>query len=275
MTTVQSRDGTTIAFDRSGDGPPIILVHPAFGHRAFNPQMAELAQLLSARFSVFNYDRRGRGESGDTSSYAVERELEDLGALIGEAGGAACVYGMSSGAALALEAANRGLSIHKLALYEPPFIVDNARPPRPADFVTRLSELVASGHRGNAVEYFMTRGAGAPADMVAQMRAQPMWPAFEAVAHTLVYDGIIMEGMMSGQPLPAERVASVAVPTLVIVGSTVPDWARNALQALTDALPDARMITLDGEYHAVAPAALAPALEAFFAGGEDRADGAD
>ena len=265
MNSVQSRDGTRIAFDKSGDGPPIILVHPAFGHRAFNPQMADLAQRLSSRFTVFNYDRRGRGESGDTPPYAVEREIEDLGALIGEAGGSAFIYGMSSGAALALEAANRGLAIRKLALYEPPFIVDDSRPPRPADFVTRLSELVSSGRRGDAVEYFMTSGAGAPTDVVAQMRAQPMWPAFEAVAHSLVYDGTIMDGTMGGLPLPAARVASVTVPALVMVGSAVPGWARNAVRALADALPDARMCTLEGEYHNVAPAVLAPALEEFFA----------
>jgi pimeloyl-ACP methyl ester carboxylesterase len=204
--------------------------------------------------------------SGDTAPYAVEREIGDLDALIGKAGGSAFVYGMSSGAALALEAANRGLAIAKLALYEPPFIVDDSRPPRPADFVTRLGALVSSGQRGDAVEYFMTAGAGAPADVVAAMRTQPMWPAFEAVAHTLVYDGVIMEGTMGGRPLPAERVASVTVPALVIVGSAAPHWAHHALRALTDALPDARMSVLEGEHHAVVPAALAPAVETFFAG---------
>jgi alpha-beta hydrolase superfamily lysophospholipase len=196
MNAVQSRDGTTIASDRSDGGPPIVLVHPAFGHRAFNPQMAELAQRLSSRFTVFNDDRRGRGESGDTAPYAVEREIEDLDALIGAAGGAACVYGMSSGAALALEAANRGLANARLALYEPPFIVDDSRPPRPADFVARLRALVSSGRRGDAVDDFMTRGPAPPPRWLPGC-AQPLWPTFEAVAHTLVYDGVIMEGPMA------------------------------------------------------------------------------
>jgi pimeloyl-ACP methyl ester carboxylesterase len=266
MSTILSKDGTVIAFDRSGEGPPVILVHPAFGHRSFNPEMAELARLLGPQFTVFNYDRRGRGESGDTQPYAVEREVEDLGALVAEAGGSAHVYGMSSGAALALEAANRGLAITKLALYEPPFVVDDTRPPMPADYLARLTELASSGRRGDMVEYFMTAGAGVPAEVVAEMRTQPVWPAFEAVAHTLVYDGTVMGDTGRGRPLPAERIASVTAPTLVIVGSGSPAWARNSVRALADALPDGRMRTLEGEYHAVAAATLAPALAEFFAG---------
>lgn len=266
MSTTLSKDGTVIAFDRSGDGPPVILVHPAFGHRAFNPEMAELAQLLASRFTVFNYDRRGRGESGDTAPYAVEREIEDLDSLITEAGGSAFVYGMSSGAALALEAANRGLAITRLALYEPPFIVDDTRALVPAGIPERLSELVSSGRRGDAVESFMTVGAGVPAEFVAQMRTQPVWPAFEAVAHTLVYDAAIMEGTQRGLPLPAELVASVNVPTLVIAGSAAPAWARNSGRALASALRDGGECTLEGEFHAVPPGTLAPALAEFFAG---------
>jgi pimeloyl-ACP methyl ester carboxylesterase len=264
--TTSSKDGTAIAFDRLGDGPPVILVHPAFGHRSFNPEMAALAELLAARFTVFNYDRRGRGESGDTAPYAVEREIDDLDALIGEAGGSAYVYGMSSGAALALEAANQGLAITKLALYEAPFVVDDTRRPVPAGYLARLTELVSSNRRGDVVEHFMTNGVGVPAEMVAQMRNQPMWPAFEAVAHTLVYDGTILDGTMDGHPLPAERVASVKVPTLVIVGTAAPAWSQNSTKALADALPRARVRTLQGEFHAVPPAILAPALEEFFAG---------
>ncbi len=247
MTTTLSKDGTSIAFDRAGDGPALILVHPATSFRAFNPAMAELAQLLSSHFTVLNYDRRGRGESGDTPPYAVERELEDLDALIAVAGGSAFVYGMSSGAILALEAANRGLAIEKLALYEPPFVVDDTRPPLPADYLARLGELISADRRGDAIEYFFTNVGLVPAEAVAQMRAQPMWPAFEAVAPTLAYDGAVVGDTMSGRPLPADRVAAVTVPTLVIVGSAVGAWARNSV-------------------HAVAPGILAPALERFFAG---------
>lgn len=265
MTTTRSKDGTTIGFDRVGSGPPLVLVHPATSYRAFNPSMAELAQLLSSRFTVFNYDRRGRGESGDTPPYAVEREIEDLDALIGVAGGSAFVYGMSSGAALALESANRGLSIERLALYEPPFIVDGTRPPLPPDYLTRLGELLSSDRRGDATAYYLTSVALLPAEVVAQMREQPMWAGFEAVEHTLAYDGAVMGDTMSGRPLPAERVASVAVPTLVIVGSAAGDWARNSASALAGALPNGRLSTLEGQFHAIAPATLALELERFLA----------
>jgi pimeloyl-ACP methyl ester carboxylesterase len=264
MSTTRSRDGTEIAYDRLGEGAPVVLVHPAFGHRAFDPLMGELAQRLSGRFTVYTYDRRGRGESADAPHYAVERELEDLDALITEAGGSAFVYGMSSGAALALEAANRGLAVRALALYEPPFIVDDTAPPMPADYQARLAELLQAGRRGDAVAYAMTN-FGAPAEMVEQVRAQPVWPAFEAVAHTLPYDAAVMGDTRRGGPLPPERTASVRVPTLVIVGSAAGDWARNAAHALADALPEGRVCTLEGEFHAAAPAALAEAVGDFFA----------
>src|SRR5438067_1305726 len=189
MKELISKDGTTIAFDQLGEGPAAILVSPALGDRSGN---GPLAALLAPHFTVFNYDRRGRGDSGDTQPYAVEREIEDIEALIKEAGGSAFAYGWSSGAALALEAAVRGLAITKLALFEPPFIVDDSRPPLPQDYVTRLTELVSAGRRGDAVEFFMTAGVGIPAEFVAQMRNDPMWPAMEALAHTLPYDGAIM-----------------------------------------------------------------------------------
>jgi pimeloyl-ACP methyl ester carboxylesterase len=160
MSKVISRDGTAIAFDRSGQGPVLILVTGAIATRS---DAASLAARLSPHFSVFAYDRHGRGESGDTPPYAVEREVEDLDALITEAGGSAFVYGHSSGAALALEAARRlSTKITKLAVYEPPFIVDDSRPPVPKDYLTRLTELVSSGRRGDAVEYFATKGVGVP-----------------------------------------------------------------------------------------------------------------
>jgi pimeloyl-ACP methyl ester carboxylesterase len=225
-----------------------------------------LAALLAPHFTVFAYDRRGRGDSGDTAPYAVEREVEDLDALLAAAGGSAFVFGHSSGAVLALEAAARGLTITKLALYEPPFIVDDSRPPLPGDYVTQLTKLIAAGRRGDAVAYFMTIAVGVPGDRVAQMRHDPMWPALEDVAHTLPYDGTIMGDTMRGNPLPLKRWASVTVPTLVMDGGESPAWQRTAVQALVDVLPHAQRRTLEGQTHGVAPDALAPVLEEFFAG---------
>lgn len=265
MSTIRSKDGTSIAFDRLGGGPPVVLIHPAFGHRSFDPPMAELARLLSAQFTVFTYDRRGRGESGDTPPYAIEREIEDLDAILAKARRNAHVYGMSSGAVLALEAANTGLSITKLALNEPPFVIDDTRPPYPADFVAHLTKLVSSGQRDDAVEYFM-RNVGVPAEVIGQMRSQPMWPAFEAVAPTLVYDGTIMGDTQQGRPLPRARVASVKAPALVIVSSESATWMLNSARALADLLPDAQVRTLQGPFHAIPPQVLAPALIEFFGG---------
>src|SRR5215216_1992011 len=198
MNKITSNDGTTIAFDRLGEGPPVILVCGQSTDRSSN---AGVAALLAPDFTVFNYDRRGRGDSGDTAPYAVEREVEDIDALIKEAGGSAFVYGMSSGAALALEAAASGLAITKLALWEPPFILDDSRPRPPADTARIYTELVSRGRRGEAVEFFMRQVVGLPAEFVAQARKAPWWPAQEALAHTLAYDATIM----GDYSLPSER----------------------------------------------------------------------
>ena len=182
MDTVRSADGTTIAFDRTGDGPPLIIVGGALSDRA---AAAPLAEILSGDFTVVAYDRRGRGNSSDTPPYAVEREVEDLAALLDAVGGSGSVLGHSSGAALAIEAVVRGLPITRLAAYEPPFIVDDSRPALPAGYDEHLDELLAEGRRGDAVAYFMTAGVGLPTAMVDQMRGAPMWPAMEALAHTI------------------------------------------------------------------------------------------
>lgn len=259
MSTVTSRDGSTIAFDRSGEGPPVILVVGAFNDRATG---APLAEALQARFTVFNYDRRGRGASGDTAPYSVEREVEDIDALIEAAGGSAAVFGYSSGAILALTAAARGSAITRLALYEPPFTVDENAPPPPVDHADRLAELVAAGRRGDAVEYFQTEIVGIPAESVAQMRNAPFRPALEAIAHTLVYDAsIVGDGR-----LPAGSADSVTVPTLVISGADSPEEMRRAAWTAADALPDARHRSLEGQTHDIVPAAVAPVLEEFIGG---------
>ena len=258
VSKVRSKDGTPIAFDRVGDGLPVILVCGGSTDRMAN---APLAALLAPHFTAFNYDRRGRGDSGDTPPYAVEREVEDLDALIAEAGGSAFVWGTSSGAALALEAAARGLAIMKLALWEPPFIVDDSRPRPPVDTARTYTELVSAGRRGDAVEFFMTKVVGLPAEFVAQARNAPFWQAQEALAHTLAYDATIM----GDYSLPTERASSVTTPTLVIDGGASPVWTRKTAQVLTDILPNARHRTLAGQEHNVAPEALAPVLVEFFA----------
>ena len=256
---VRSRDGTTIAFDRTGDGPPLIFVGGAFQQRS-GQGMAQLAALLAPRLTVYNYDRRGRGDSGDTAPYAVEREVEDLEALIAEAGGSAFVFGMSSGGVLALEAARR-LPITRLAVYDPPFMVDDSGPRPPADHQAQLTELVSSGRPGDAAEFFMTKIIGMPTEAVAPMRGSPIWPALEQVAHTLPYDAAVM----GDYSLPIERMRSVTVPTLVIAGEKTDPRLRRAARALWAALPDVQQRTLEGQTHEWAPEILAPTLERFFA----------
>lgn len=264
--TTNSKDGTKIAYDRAGEGQAVVLVHPAFGHRIGNPEFAGVAQLLSSSgYSVYNYDRRGRGESGDTQPYSVEREIEDLAAVIAAAGGSAAVYGMSSGAALALWAANRGLPITSLALFEPPFIVNDSRPPMPASLRSELESLCASGRRGDAVALFMTN-VGTPAEMVAQFRTQAWFAGLEAVAPTLAYDVAILEGTQGGRPLSPSLTEHVTQPTLVIVSSPGFPWMHDGCQALVDALPDARLVELEGEFHALKPEVLALAIAEFLAG---------
>jgi pimeloyl-ACP methyl ester carboxylesterase len=256
METVTSKDGTTIAFDRSGEGPPVILVCGGSVDRMSN---APLAQLVASELTVLNYDRRGRGDSGDTLPYAVEREVEDIDALVVEAGGSAFLYGTSSGAALALEAAASGLPIMKLALWEPPFILDESRRP-PADQVAQYEKMIAEGRRRDAAEYFMTKVVGMPPEFVADARTQPWWPAQEALAHTLAYDATIM----GDYSVPTQRAASVKAPALVIAGGADFPWMPETAQALADALPDGQMRRLEGQGHNVDPTVLAPVLLEFF-----------
>jgi pimeloyl-ACP methyl ester carboxylesterase len=267
MNTIISKDGTKIAFDRSGEGPPVVLVNGALGVRS-HPIMAKLADLLSQHFTVLNYDRRGKGESGDSPAYAVEREIEDIEALIEEAGGSAYLYGISSGAVLALEAAGKlPTKVKKLALYEPPFILDDSRPPMPNDYVEQINALIAADRRGDAVALFM-QNVGVPDEFIPQMRAMPMWPALESVAHTLGYDAAVMGETQSGRPLSVERVqrwASAAMPALVIVGGESEPFFHNGTKALVDVLPNAQHRILEGQTHEVASEALAPVLVEFFA----------
>ena len=263
MGSVLSADGTTICFDTWGDGPPLIMIDGATGHRAVSQTHAQVGALLHEEFRAYAYDRRGRGESGDTAPYTVQREIEDLAALIAEAGAPAVACGFSSGAVLALDAAAAGLPITRLALFEPPFVVGDSRPAAPADYVQRLDAAIAAGHPGDAVELFLTAAVGMPAEHVAGMRLSPFWPALEAIAHTIAYDGRIMGPTMSGAPLPTDRWTAVSVPTLVMYGRGTEPWLIAAARALAGLLPTASLQAVEGAQHSVAAEVLAPALRQF------------
>jgi pimeloyl-ACP methyl ester carboxylesterase len=258
MNQVTSKDGTTIAFDQLGNGPAVILVSGGSVDRSSN---VGLATLLAEHFTVFNYDRRGRGPSGDTLPYAVEREIEDIAAVADAAGGSAYLFGSSSGAALALEAA-RGLpgKITKLALWEPPYILDPARRP-PADTAKIFHDFVAEGRRGDAAQYFMEKVVGMPPEFVAGARSQPWWPAQEALAHTLEYDATVM----GDYALPSERIAAIQIPTIVVNGSASFPFMQSTADAIAELLPHAQRAVLPDQQHNVAAEALAPVLKEFFA----------
>jgi pimeloyl-ACP methyl ester carboxylesterase len=216
---------------------------------------------LASDFTVYEYDRRGRGSSGDTPPYSVRREIKDLDALITHAGGSARVYGHSSGGVLALAAAAESRPITKLAVYEPPFIVDDTRIRPPADLADRLTELVASGHREDAVKLFWSEAVQMPPDVIAMLEASPMWPTAKALAHTIPYDLTICG---PGNRMPADQMASIPIPTLALDGGASPEWARNAVRAVAAAVPGAHQTTLDGQAHRAADAVLAPVLLKFF-----------
>jgi pimeloyl-ACP methyl ester carboxylesterase len=245
MTTATSKDGTRIAFTRAGQGPALIFVDGALCYRASGPS-APVAALLQDRFTVFTYDRRGRGESGNTAPYAIDREVEDIAALIAEAGGRAILFGVSSGAVLALEAANRLDGIARLVLYEAPFIVDNTHPPIPPDFAARLHDAVASDRRGDAVRLFL-KLVGVPAVGIAMMRLLPVWKKLAGVAHTLPYDIAIVGPNQRGNPLPAASWSGATMPTLAMDGGKSPAYMRNGMRALAGVLPNATYRTLPGQ----------------------------
>jgi pimeloyl-ACP methyl ester carboxylesterase len=264
MEFVRSEDGTRIAYERSGSGPPVVLVASAL---ADHGDARRLARHLSQNFTVFNYDRRGRGESSDEGDGDVGREVEDIGALVEVAGGSASLFGSSSGAVLALEAANAmDGKVTRLALFEPPFIVDDSRPPVTRDDVQRLEQHLADGRRGEAVKDFMTKQLGMPAAMVATMRLLPTWRKLKKLATTLPYDLRVMQGTQSGAPLPRERWPGVTIPTLVLTGAKSDPFLHNAGRTLAELLPAATHAAVPGVNHSAvvaAPKRLADALVAF------------
>ena len=263
MPNVNSRDGTRIAFSRDGSGPPILLVDGALCYRGMGPA-EPLAALLTPSFTVYTYDRRGRGESGDTAPWSVEREVEDIAAVISEAGGSVNLYGISSGAALALEAANTfPAMIRKLAVYEAPFIVDDSRDAIPDDYLSRLHTLLAENDRGAMLKMFM-KFVGMPSVMLLVMPLFPAWKKLKQVAHTLVNDIAIVQRNQKGRPIRAEQWSAVTMPTLAADGGKSPTWMRNGMKAVTAALPNATYRTLDGQTHMLNPKAIAPVLVQFF-----------
>jgi pimeloyl-ACP methyl ester carboxylesterase len=254
----RSADGTMIAFERAGQGPALVLVTGALTDRTVT---RPVAAALAPRFTVYAYDRRGRGSSGDTSPYAAEREVEDLGAVIGAADGSAFVFGHSSGAVLGLEAAARGLAITKLAAYEPPYLTGAGRRRPARDLAGRLAALVASGQRAETIRLFWAEGPGFDAKTIALMEASPMWPGLLALAHTVPYD-VALCG--PGRRVPADRMAAIRIPVLLLDSEPTADGARDTMRALAGAIPGARRITLNGQGRGGADDVLVPVLTEFF-----------
>ncbi|WP_461122420.1 alpha/beta fold hydrolase [Saccharothrix stipae] len=262
MGQVVSKDGTAIAYTRIGSGPALIIVDGALCHRAFGPSTA-LAKALAEHFTVYTYDRRGRGESGDGAPHDVDREVEDVAALIEEAGGSAHLFGMSSGGTLVAEAAHRGVAAERIAIYESPMIVDDTRAPMSEDLPARVERAVAEGRRGDAVKLFM-RYVGTPAFFVAVLRVLPPWKKLKGVAHTLPHDFALVGEFQRGTPPPADRWAGAEVPALVIAGGKSPEYLRNAQRLLASALPHGELTVLPGQTHLVKPEVTAPVLVEFF-----------
>lgn len=260
MEWATSADGTPIAFERVGSGPPLVAVGGALADRRFG---SGLARRLSGAVTVVTYDRRGRGASGDTPPYLPERETEDLAAVLAAAGGAGAVFGHSSGGVLALEAAASGVAMEALCVYEPPYLVGEAAGRLAGDLASRLSGLVADGHEDEAVRCFLTEAAGTPAAEVAALEASPSWAAMCRLAHTLAYDLAVCGGDGALHP---ERLALVSAPTLVLVGGASPDWAGAAVAAVARSVDGAVAATVPGEGHRVSSAALAPVLAALVVG---------
>jgi pimeloyl-ACP methyl ester carboxylesterase len=262
MNKITSKDGTTIAYEKKGAGPALILVDGALTYRTFGP-MPHLAELLAPHFTVFTFDRRGRGESSNSKPYSVDREIEDIDALIDVAGGSAFIFGTSSGGCLALEAAVKlGIKTRKLAIYEAPYNSGQGAVQAWKEYRKQLAELLAAGQRGDAVVLFM-QFVGTPADQVNGMRSAPMWPMFEAVAPTLAYDAAVMG---SDRSVPVDRAAMVTVPALVMDGSASQafmPFMHETATTLAKAIPHSQQRTLEGQTHDVNLEVLAPVLEEF------------
>ncbi|NUT48948.1 MAG: alpha/beta hydrolase [Saccharothrix sp.] len=259
---VVSADGTTIAYTRIGSGPALIIVDGALCYRAFGPSTA-MARALADRFTVYTYDRRGRGESGAAATHDVAREVEDIAALVEEAGGSAHLFGMSSGGTLVAEAAHRGVAAGRIAIYESPMVVDGTREPMAEDLPDRVARAVAEGRRGDAVRLFM-RYVGTPGFFVAVLPLMPPWRKLKGVAHTLPHDFALVGEFQRATPPAADRWAGADVPALVIAGGKSPEYLRNAQRHLASALPKGELTVLPGQTHMVKADVTAPVLAEFF-----------
>jgi pimeloyl-ACP methyl ester carboxylesterase len=264
MPFVTSRDGTKIGYGAMGSGPPIILVDGAMCWREMGPALP-LAEQLKDRFTVYLYDRRGRGESGDTKPYAPQREVEDLAAVLEAAGGSAAIYAISSGVVLALEAANTIPGITGMVLYEAPIFTDPSRKPVPTDYVQRMDDLVARGDNAGAVKHFMQNGIAVPWYALAMMQLFGMFKKMAPVGPTLPYDTAFVAPLWTYRPLPANRWPNVTIPVLVMGGSKSDAWMQNAQKAIAANLPNAEHRTLVGQNHMVAAPAIAPMIKEFLA----------
>jgi pimeloyl-ACP methyl ester carboxylesterase len=262
MEKVSSADGTLIAFEKLGSGPPVILIGGAFCDRRARAAGLPLARTMAKAMTVYCVDRRGRGDSTDTPPYAVAREVEDIAALLQAAGGSAHAYGHSSGATLLIEAALAGLPIQKLALYEPPLVLAEHREQVPPDLAAQLVRLTRAGKRSDAAELFLTRAIGMPAGYVEQMKAGPAWSSLEAISHTLSYDATI-----TADPLAVlARAPGLRQSVLLLDGAKSQPWMRGAVAKLAAAIGGARYASLPEQTHDVAPDELGPELLQFFLG---------
>jgi pimeloyl-ACP methyl ester carboxylesterase len=265
MAVIFSKDGTKIAFDKVGSGPAVILVNGAMSYRrAFDTTLEDLAELLSKDFTVYDYDRRGRGESGNTEPFTKVREIEDIQTLLEDAGGEAMLVGFSSGGAVTLETAAVTPGVTKAFVYEVPFIVDDSRQPLD-DYEEHTTKLVAEGKLDELIEYFITVVAGIPAEFVGGIKQdQAMWERMRRIAPTIPHDAAFMSEFMKGKPLPVGYWSKVKVPVLVGDGGASPAWLHNAAEALAKALPNARRETFEGQTHSFNPEVLAPVIIEFF-----------
>ncbi|MGD9737890.1 MAG: alpha/beta fold hydrolase [Bauldia sp.] len=263
MSIATSKDGTRIGYDKVGKGPALIVVTGATGFRAFDANLAPLADLLASDFTVINYDRRGRGESGNTLPYAPEREIEDIAALVDIAGGRASLLGFSSGSVVALEAAAAGLPIDKLVMYEPPFVLPGAPfTPPPADYVETLDRFTAAGDPGGAAAYFMST-VGMPPEAIEGAKQSPIWPIMESVGPTIAYDGRFMFNAYYTAGRFPDRWQKATLPVLVVSGDASFPFMPMAADAVAAVLPNASRKVLPGEGHGPQPSVFAPVLRAF------------
>jgi pimeloyl-ACP methyl ester carboxylesterase len=257
MQTLRSRDGTRIAYETNGTGPALVVVNGGLSDRS---AVAPLRPLLDPHFTLIAYDRRGRGDSGDTAPYAPEREIEDLAAVVEAAGAPAFVFGHSSGGILALRAATSGVPMRRLAINEPPFIVPGTRPVPPPEITSRIAERIAANDREGALRMFLVEQVGLPPPALDALKASPMWPRMIALAHTATYDS----ALSVDSALPVASLAKLTLPALVLNGTASFPWIAETARALARALPNAQAVHLEGQPHSPAPDVLAPALVRFF-----------